>query len=143
MDDVIETKQNLIISTIDYVEGSFENLLSTVFAQFYEKHPQVEELFEYHSFGNKVELQQSMIDSIIHCSTIWYTEPNKVNDIIQTAIPQHVQLKIEVNYFTGLIEAFFDVVLNIIKSLEKSNQEAILTLREEFLALIGFINEQK
>lgn len=136
-----EEQQDKINTIIEHVEEKFEDLPSLILEKYYAKYPEAVEIFKSHAFGDVKELEQAMIDSLIHCSMIWYAKPREVQDILETAVPQHKFLKINMSLFSGLAVTFFDFITDLIKSLEASLILAWSMLRKDFLAFIAELSE--
>ncbi len=115
------------------------DLTAPTMTLFYQRHPDALASFEHHGYGQREQLEASMVENGLYCMMTWLERPAEVSFMLYSSVPHHRDaLQVHAEWYRSLLDSLIDVVAETVPA--GASKEAAL-MEEIRTGLAGVIEE--
>ena len=106
-------------------------------ALYYARYPEAKAGFQEHCLGNRPLLEGQMIENALYCLMYWFETPGEVEILLMGSVQHHEEtLHVPPSWYSGLIAATADIVIDTIPAENIEEQRVWRQLRDELDSIV-------
>lgn len=134
----IEQKKALLDASLERAAEQVGDITPPVMELFYSRYPQARQRFEELCAGNLAQLEGEMVEQAVYCLMTLLDSPGEVEFILWNSVPHHSDtLHVPPEWYTGLIDATFDIIASTIPADETAELAVCDELRSQMRAFVS------
>ena len=107
----LDEKRALLDASLLRAAEQMGDITGPVFELYYSRFPHARQRFDELSDGNRGQLEGQMVEQVLYCLMTLLDCPGEIEFTLRDSVPHHSnELKVAPHWYTGLIDAVFDVL---------------------------------
>ena len=130
-------KLALLETTLLRTAEAIGDLPHPVIQEFYRRHPEARNAFEFHGASMRERLEAEMIDKALYSIMTWFERPDEIVNLFQGSVPHHrFMLHVHADWYAGLLGSVIDQIARNIPLEAADELSVIEELRHGLLGAV-------